>query len=78
MWRSMTSRRGTVAIARQIGADDSEVGREQWRNIAPHQMGLRKAMQQKERRRRKIVVSFVATSEVSNQSNIPPHHEYSG
>ena len=42
-------RTAALTIARQIGADDGEVGREQWRNIAPHQMGLRKAMQQKER-----------------------------
>ncbi|WP_352729079.1 hypothetical protein [Mesorhizobium sp. M0276] len=43
-------RTGTAAIAAQIGADDAEPAGQRGRNVAPHQMRLRKAVQQQQRR----------------------------
>jgi len=41
---------GAVAVAAQIGDDDGERGGQARGELAPHQMGLRVAVQQQERR----------------------------
>jgi len=51
--RRMVGQRGratAVAVAAQVGADDREPLGEPRRNVPPHQMRLRKAVQQHQRR----------------------------
>ena len=51
IWRMVGGRGGTSAlsVAAKIGTDNREVASEQRRNTAPHQMCLRKAVQQEDR-----------------------------
>ena len=41
-----------VAVAAQIGGDDGEFFRKPWRDLVPHHMGERIAVEQEERRTR--------------------------
>ena len=43
-------RLGAIAIAAQVGRDDGELGGQARSELAPHQMGLRVAVQQQQRR----------------------------
>src|SRR5262249_39598950 len=45
-------RAAAVSVAAEIGADDGEPSGEPRRDVAPHQMRLRKAVQQHQRRAR--------------------------
>ena len=52
IWRMVRGGDGTTAapVAAKVGADDREIARKQRRDAAPHQVGLRKTVQQQDRR----------------------------